>query len=177
LDFQADYQTELAGYGSGSERQTCFPFRRRTVDYREDRALPRPAFVRLRRPLRFDLRLTAAQWRHVFGVTRQTPSDITLTSNWRFIGSSTLDSNITGPSLTNGSIDRVNGKIGDYSYLDLSAAWQADELINVRADVTNVFDLDPPILDDAVTGSGTPNPFNSYDLLGCRIFVAVTDKF
>jgi outer membrane receptor for ferrienterochelin and colicin len=109
-------------------------------------------------------------------VTWQTPWDITLTTTWRFIGSSTLDSNSTQPSLTNG-IDHVNGKIGDYSYLDLSAAWQADEHVELRAGVTNVFDLDPPILDDGITGSGTPNTFNSYDLLGRSIFVAVTGKF
>jgi len=177
VDFQADYQTELADMGLGPNGGLVFHFVGTLTTTAKTTPFPgQPSFdcaglygQTCGSPL--------PTWRHVFGVTWETPWDFTFTTNWRFLGSSTLDSNSTQASLTNGNIDHVNGRIGDYSYIDLSGAWQFDDHVELRAGVTNVFDLDPPILDDGITGSGTPNTFNTYDLLGRSLFVAVTGKF
>jgi outer membrane receptor protein involved in Fe transport len=88
-----------------------------------------------------------------------------------------LDSNTSQPGLTNGNIDKLNAAIPDVSYLDLSGSWQFDEHLEIRAGVDNVFDTDPKIISDLITGTGTPNVFNTYDVLGRNVFIAGTVKF
>ena len=101
---------------------------------------------------------------------------MTISPSWRFIGGSSLDSNTSQVGLTNGAFDRFNASIGAYSYFDLAVTWQATPQIEFRAGMNNIFDKDPPIIGDQITGTGTPNTYNNYDLLGRTVFIALTAK-
>ena len=48
--------------------------------------------------------------------------------------------------------------------------------LQLRLGMNNIFDSDPHIISNLITGSGTPNAYNNYDLLGRQVFVAVTAK-
>jgi outer membrane receptor protein involved in Fe transport len=62
-------------------------------------------------------------------------------------------------------------------YLDLSANWNVNEKLAVRAGINNIFDRDPPLIDNAIAGTGTPNTYPTYDLLGRHMFVGLTARF
>jgi outer membrane receptor protein involved in Fe transport len=117
-------------------------------------------------------------WRHVMSATWTTPWRISVRAQWRFIGGTSLDNNVaSNPLLYAGSFDAQDAKIGDYSYLDLSGTWMFKPGLVLRAGVNNLLDKDPPILNAGVTGSGTPNTYNNYDLLGRQIFVGLKAQF
>ena len=122
------------------------------------------------------------RWRHNLRVTWETPLQVTLSAQWRFIGPTTFDNNSSNPVLhfaEEGAYDYYNARIPGYSYLDLTAAWHALDQLEVRAGVSNVFDKDPPIVpsSDISGNSGPANSWPAYDYLGRQIFVAFTAKF
>ena len=119
-------------------------------------------------------------WRHEFRVTWNSPWNVLLSLQWRYIGSASFDSNSTQPGL-NGTFeptfDHVNATLPAVNYLDLSTAWRVNTTVTLRAGVNNILDQDPPLLDNDITGSGSPNTYPTYDLLGRQIFVSATAKF
>ena len=131
------------------------------------------------------------RWRHNLRVSWETPFNVLLSAQWRFIGPTTFDNNSTNPLLqgaeegANGSneafpyYDQYNARIPGYSYLDLTAVWHALNQLEVRAGVTNVLDKDPPVLPsvDISGNAGPANSFGAYDYLGRQIFIAFTAKF
>jgi iron complex outermembrane recepter protein len=122
------------------------------------------------------------RWRHNLRVNWETPLDVLLSAQWRFIGSTTFDNNSGNPLLhfaEEGAYDQYNARIPNYSYLDLTAVWHALKQLEVRAGVTNVLDKDPPIVPslDITGNSGPANSFGAYDYLGRQVFVAFTAKF
>jgi iron complex outermembrane recepter protein len=131
------------------------------------------------------------RWRHNLRVTWETPFDLALSAQWRFIGPTKFDNNSTQPTLQGAEegaagsneafpyYDAYNDHIPGYSYLDLTAIWHAARQLEVRAGVTNVFDKDPPIVPsaDITANSGPANSFPAYDYLGRQIFIAFTAKF
>jgi iron complex outermembrane receptor protein len=117
------------------------------------------------------------KWRHTLRVSWQTPWDVMLSANWRYIGSVKLETNTSDPTLTNGKFDAFDAKIPAISYLDLSGQWNLRTGFSVRAGVNNVFDKDPPLLNSLVVGTGLPNTYPTYDLLGRTMFVAFTATF
>lgn len=116
------------------------------------------------------------RWRHVFRVNWETPWDVMLAASWRYIGGSGLDSNTSQAALTAGAIDHYNANLPAVSYLDLAVTWQMTKELQLRAGMNNVFDTDPPIISDLIAGTGAPNAYNSYDMLGRDLFVAITAK-
>jgi outer membrane receptor protein involved in Fe transport len=50
-------------------------------------------------------------------------------------------------------------------------------MITFRAGVNNVFDKDPPLVSTLIAGTGLPNSYPIYDLLGRKMFVALTANF
>jgi outer membrane receptor protein involved in Fe transport len=115
-------------------------------------------------------------------VSWETPWQVLLSLQWRYIGPSDFDNNSSNPLLHDveeGAYDAINARIPGYNYFDLSAIWHAYKGIDVRAGVNNILDKDPPFLPEAdISGSaGTPNSFATYDLLGRQLFVAFTAKF
>ncbi|HEY3785236.1 MAG TPA: TonB-dependent receptor [Steroidobacteraceae bacterium] len=122
------------------------------------------------------------RWRHNLRVTWETPLDVLLSAQWRFISSTTFDNNSGNPTLhfaEEGAFDQYNARIPSYSYLDLTAVWHAMKQLEVRAGVTNVLDKDPPIVPsfDITGNAGPANSFGAYDYLGRQIFIAFTLKF
>jgi outer membrane receptor protein involved in Fe transport len=119
-------------------------------------------------------------WRHEFRLTWNTPWNILASLSWRYIGSASFDSNSTQPGLAGTfetAFDHVNATLPAVNYLDLAGAWRVNSTLTVRAGVNNILDQDPPTLDDDITGSGSPNTYPSYDLLGRQLFVSATAKF
>jgi outer membrane receptor protein involved in Fe transport len=121
------------------------------------------------------------RWRHNMRVNWETPFQVILSAQWRFIGKVGLDNNDPDPSLFGASVrvlNQANAQLPNMSYLDLSAIYNVYAGISIRAGVNNVLDKDPPIIATNFSGgAGTPNTFPSYDLLGRQAFVGFTAKF
>jgi iron complex outermembrane receptor protein len=116
------------------------------------------------------------QWRHNFRVSWRTPWDVMVSGNWRFLSSVEYEGNTTDPTLTKGKIDTFD-HIPDYNYFDVSAQWNVRKGVVLTAGVNNVFDKNPPLLNNTITGTGTPNSYPTYDILGREGFVALSAKF
>jgi outer membrane receptor protein involved in Fe transport len=126
-------------------------------------------------------------WRHNLRLTWETPWNVLLSAQWRFIGPTSFDNNSSNPLLagaeeagvTPSTYDQYNARIPGYSYLDLTAVWHALANLEFRAGVTNLLDKDPPLIPSGeITGnSGPANSYPTYDYLGRQLFVAFTAKF
>jgi outer membrane receptor protein involved in Fe transport len=122
------------------------------------------------------------RWRHNLRVSWETPLDVLLSAQWRFIGPTTFDNNSGNPLLhfaEEGAYDQYNAHIPGYSYFDLTAVWHVLKQLEVRAGVNNVLDKDPPIIPslDISGNAGPANSFGAYDYLGRQVFIAFTAKF
>ena len=128
------------------------------------------------------------KWRHNLRLTWDTPWNLLLSANWRYIGSTSFDNNSTNPLLQGNEefntttppfYDAFNARIPAYSYLDLTVVWHALSSLEIRAGVTNVLDKDPPLIPsgDITANSGPANSYPTYDYLGRQVFVAFTAKF
>jgi iron complex outermembrane recepter protein len=122
-------------------------------------------------------------WRHNLRVTWETPWNVQLSAQWRFIGRTSFDNNSSASLLQyreEGFFDPVLTHIPSYSYLDLSAIWAVTPHVQIHGGVNNLLDKDPPFLPNADisgTTSGTINTFPTYDVVGRNIFVAVRATF
>jgi iron complex outermembrane recepter protein len=117
------------------------------------------------------------RWRHTFRVTWNTPWNVLASLQWRYIGGASLDSNTTNPVLEGEAYDYFDAKLPAVNYLDLSGEWRATSYLTVRGGINNILDQDPPIINGEVSGSGTPNTYPTYDLLGRELFLSATMKF
>jgi outer membrane receptor protein involved in Fe transport len=120
------------------------------------------------------------KWRHVASVTWETPWNIQARLQWRYIGESSLDNNSPQTALFEqflGIVDPVDARMNAINYLDLSAAWRVNTILTVRAGVNNLLDQDPPLMDQNIAGTGEPNAYPTYDLLGRQLFISATAKF
>ena len=116
-------------------------------------------------------------WRHNLRVSWNTPWNILASLQWRYIGGSSLDSNSTQAGLNSPPFDHINATLPAVSYLDLSGAWRINQTLTLRAGVNNILDTDPPVISELISGTGSPNTYPTYDLLGRQIFVSATAKF
>jgi iron complex outermembrane recepter protein len=113
-------------------------------------------------------------WRHQLRVSWQTPWDVLISPQWRFIDGTALDTNSPQPGLGNGAFDSHNAHMAAISYFDLAVTWQATPNISLRVGMNNILDRDPPIVSSLIAGTGSPNAYPTYDLLGRTMFLAVT---
>ncbi len=115
-------------------------------------------------------------WRHNLRLSWETPWNVQLSAQWRFIGKTSFDNNSSQSLLQNaeeGFYDPLVTHISNYSYLDLAAIWDVSRHVQLRAGVSNLFDKDPPFVPyDASMAAGTLNTFPTYDLLGRDFFLA-----
>jgi iron complex outermembrane receptor protein len=116
------------------------------------------------------------KWTHAFRISWQTPWDVLASVNWRYMSKVTYEGNTNDVTLGKTAKDTFD-HIPSYSYVDLSAQWNVRKGVVVTAGVNNVFDKDPPFLNNSITGTGSPNTYPSYDLLGRAAFVALSAKF
>ena len=124
-------------------------------------------------------------WRHQVRLTWNSPWNASFSASWRFIGNTSLDFNTNQFDLQNGFKDVLptDAKIGNVSYLDLSATWRIHEHVALRGGVNNVLDVTPPLLDANSFGISAP-PFGNgntypqvYDPLGRVFFLGLTADF
>ncbi len=117
-------------------------------------------------------------WRHSLRATWDTPANLQLSAQWRFIGRTSFDNNSPQPLLQyqeEGFFDPVVRRIPNYSYVDLTVIWSASQHLQLRAGISNLFDKDPPFLPavDISGAAGSLNTYPSYDVLGRNIFLAL----
>jgi iron complex outermembrane recepter protein len=120
------------------------------------------------------------KWRHVARASWETPWNVDLTLSWRYIGKVSLDQNSSDPTLNFASFgvyDQFNREIPGYSYLDLAAAWNVYKGVQIRGGINNLLDKDPPVVTSEITAGGAANTYETYDLLGRQVYLAVTAKF
>jgi outer membrane receptor protein involved in Fe transport len=117
------------------------------------------------------------RWRHTFRTSLGLQHNLLVSLQWRFISAVKLDSNTSQAGLTDGNQDEVNGTLGARSYLDLTTQWSPTDSIDVRLGINNLLDRNPPLATTDVSGTGGPNTFPTYDILGRQIFLATTMKF
>lgn len=124
-------------------------------------------------------------WRHNFRVSWEMPWKAVLSINWRHVGPSTVDineGNAVFTAATGGQKDIADARIGAYDYFDLSATATLTDNLELRAGMKNLFDRDPPVLDNYNLGVnaqyGNGNTFPTlYDVLGRTMFAGITARF
>jgi iron complex outermembrane receptor protein len=123
--------------------------------------------------------------RNVLTTNWQTPlPGFDFTVKWRFIGPSKVDSESQNPLLhVSGPYYLETAQISGYNYVDLSANYAVNSVVDLRVGVNNLFDKDPPTV---LTGtlSNCPNTTcndntwtGTYDTLGRYLYAHVTLKF
>jgi outer membrane receptor protein involved in Fe transport len=129
----------------------------------------------------------APHWRHVFNTTWNTPwHGLNLGLRWRYIGS--VDSILTSsnPLVATSVSPPGSAHIPAFSYIDLNASIELYKGIRMQVGVNNLFDKDPPVIDDGGPGFGSNCPVGAcngntfpgvYDALGRYIFAHVTAEF
>jgi iron complex outermembrane recepter protein len=128
-------------------------------------------------------------WRHRVRITWDTGwKGLTVSGAWRHINALKPELASTNPLIGNvggplyGGADPVDN-IPSYDYFDLAATWRVKDNVTLRAGINNIFDRDPPVVDQSNIGlSGPPegngNTFPGiYDALGRTIFMGVTANF
>jgi len=116
-------------------------------------------------------------WRHTLRVNWVSPWDAIFSVAWRYFGAAKLETDTNEPTIGQGTIDPFNHKLPARNYVDLAALWNVNDKFKVRAGVNNVFDQDPPLVNALIAGTGLPNTYPSYDLLGRKMFVGLTAHF
>lgn len=117
------------------------------------------------------------RWRHTLRVNWTTPWDATLSLAWRYIGEAKLETDTNEPTIGTGGVDAFNHTLPERSYIDISGQWRVSDMFSLRAGVNNVFDQDPPLVKFTINGTGLPNSYPTYDLLGRHLFIGFTANF
>jgi outer membrane receptor protein involved in Fe transport len=194
IDFEANYSTELSDWGLGDNGGLAANFVGTWTQQFEVLSIP----TNVTRPIglpdtyfncagRFGniCGTPAPRWRHKLRVTWSSPWDVDLSVAWRHMSRVLLDLNTNNPNL-NGLCggpcgDGPDSHIPAYDYFDVAGTWTVREGVELRAGVNNVFDKDPPILDNSYIATppfGNGNTFPQvYDALGRFIFVGATIKY
>jgi iron complex outermembrane receptor protein len=199
LDFAADYRTRFSDWNLGEWGSLDFNFTGTytlNFDVEPDKRIGHFNCVGLFGPTcggsilnGFDGGPIPA-WRHKFRVTWGTPWDnLSLSLQWRYISAVKPDIAASNPLLSCGCAPLFgNGKdpidnIPAFSYIDLGAIWRVRDGVTVRAGVNNVFDKDPPVVDQLNFGLSAPPVGNGntfpgvYDVLGRTFFLGLTADF
>jgi outer membrane receptor protein involved in Fe transport len=124
------------------------------------------------------------RWRHTMRLSWETPLNVLLSAQWRYIGSVSLDTNTGNPQLQSsaagyapGVYDSFEAHLPNMSYFDLTLVWDAYKNLSIRAGANNLFDKDPPLVSSLLSGTGAPNTYPTYDLVGRQLFVALSARF
>ncbi len=117
------------------------------------------------------------KWRHSLRADWRSPWDVDVGVTWRHIGESKNEVDTNEPTIGRGTVNAFNHVLPDRNYVDLSALWHINDQFAVRAGVNNVFDKDPPLMDNRISRTGSPNTYTIYDLLGRKLFMGFTATF
>lgn len=119
------------------------------------------------------------KWRHSLRIDWQTPwvERLSVAATWRYIGEARNQADTNEPTIGGGADDASSHLLPERSYVDLAARWRLNDRFEVRGGVNNVLDQDPPLIDNLISGIGSPNSYTGYDVLGRRLFVGLTASF
>jgi iron complex outermembrane recepter protein len=117
------------------------------------------------------------KWRHQMRVSWQTPTKLLVSLQWRYLGGVTLETTTNQPVIGANTPNSFDGHLPAVSYLDLAAVWTVLPKVELRASVNNLSDRDPPLVSSLITGTGAPNTYPTYDLLGRVFSIALTARF
>jgi outer membrane receptor protein involved in Fe transport len=106
-------------------------------------------------------------WKATSAVT-YTLDPISLSLRWRYIGGMENAANVG----TGGKLPPVEA----VSYFDLDAGWSINNRLRLLVGIDNLFDRDPPIVNQSVAG-GYQTDIYTYDIIGRRFFAQVKAKF
>ncbi len=180
IDFQADYHMSFEDMGMGAWGSLGFHLTGTYQLTQKATTLPGQPTSDCAGLFGPECATVDPRWRHVFSLTWNTPWNVLARLQWRYIGGSSLDNNSTQPALFEqflGAVDTVDGKLPAVNYLDLSGAWRINSQLTLRAGINNILDQDPPLVDQTIAGTGAPNSYPTYDLLGREFFISGTAKF
>jgi iron complex outermembrane receptor protein len=120
------------------------------------------------------------EWRHKIRATWDTPINLSLSAQYRFISSVGLDVNDPQPALFSAGSPATDLRLGARHYLDVFASYAID-VFTFRFGVNNVIDQDPPLVgssNNPIGGGGNGNTIPQvYDSLGRYFFMNLTAKF
>ena len=117
------------------------------------------------------------KWRHTMRLNWVTPWPVTVSLAWRYIAEVKLETDTNEPTIGRGTVNPFNHTLPERSYIDLSGVWDINDNLVLRGGINNLFDQDPPLVDNRISRTGSPNTFPTYDVLGRKLFVGVTAKF
>lgn len=109
------------------------------------------------------------KWRHTMAVNFDSGSFWNVGMKWRYL--SGTENNIPGDA------NRDLKDISSQSYIDLTAGFEITENISLAVGINNIFDKEPPLVNDRYNGTNA-NTFPAiYDPLGRRLFASITAQF
>ena len=177
VDFQASYNLGLDTFGWADKGSLQFTFIGSYLLHSEVQPTPGAHTYDCAGLYGAQCQTVNPRWRHTLRSSWQTPWDVLVSADWRYIGAAKLETNTSDPALSNGVQDVFDAKLKPVSYLDLAAIWNVRKDVVLRAGVNNVFDKDPQIISSLIAQTGSPNAYPTYDLLGRTLFVGLTANF
>ena len=178
LDFQAGYRLGLDTFGHDNWGSVSFDFNGSFAGTQKNTPLPGADTYNCAGLFGLTCQGIFPKWRHTVRVTWNAPHDVQLSGAWRFIGHAEFEGDSNQPTIGgNTTPDPIAHTVPNVSYFDLAANWNVNEKVALRAGVNNIFDKDPPLVENAIVGGALPNTYNVYDLLGRHMFVALTARF
>ena len=130
------------------------------------------------------------KWRHKARLTYNTPFDLGLSMQWRYVGSVDAETTVVNATLNPpGTFNFDPGlHIGAQSYFDLVAVYSLRDAYTMRLGVNNILDKEPPFVTSGngnragsnlcPTGPCNGNTYPAtYDALGRYLFLNVTLEF
>ena len=120
------------------------------------------------------------EWRHKLRATWSTPWKADVAFTWRHINKVALETTSSNPLLNAPTLD-LDKELAARDYIDIAASWPLTKQLTLRGGVNNIFDKDPPVVSNTITGPrifGNGNTFPQvYDSLGRKVFVTLTLNF
>ncbi len=183
IDFQADYRVALSDWHMPDYGSLDFNFQGTWVDNLTTNILTET--YNCAGLYGTTCGTPTPKWRHQFRISWNTPWNLTLSANWRFISGTSLDFNTNQTPLQNGFTDILptDAHIPDFSYFDLAFTYKLKDRYTFRGGVNNIFDRTPPLLDTNSFGISGP-PFGNantypqvFDPLGRVFFLGLTADF
>jgi len=104
-------------------------------------------------------------------------SDLVLSADMQFIGGMKLDQNYAKFGGTSSTFDKVDGKLPNEYYFDLSGIWTVTQGVELTAGVNNIFDRDPPVISSAFDPNVDNTLVSVYPLTGRNVFVSASFKY
>jgi len=118
-------------------------------------------------------------------LTWNTPWNLSLSVNWRYLSATRLDYDTANPvfAQTFTDLSPTDARIPDFSYFDLAFSYKIKDRYTIRGGCNNIFDRTPPILSGTSAAAGGPPALNGntfpqvFDPLGRTMFLGLTADF